>query len=181
MRILGIDPGIERTGYGVVDLAAGVGAPRLVEAGVIRTRPADPLPDRLAEIRSGLAAVLEEFKPEAVAVEELYSHYAHPRTAILMGHARGIALLAAAEAGVPLVSYSATHIKKSLVGAGHASKEQVQRAIQSFFNLKTAPQPPDVADALAVALCHAHRAVRTARGNLGIGAAGRETRRARSL
>ena len=105
----------------------------------------------------------------------------HPRTAILMGHARGIALLAAAEAGVPLVSYSATHIKKSLVGAGHASKEQVQRAIQSFFNLKTAPQPPDVADALAVALCHAHRAVRTARGNLGIGAAGRETRRARSL
>ncbi|MCX5654604.1 MAG: crossover junction endodeoxyribonuclease RuvC [Planctomycetota bacterium] len=178
MRILGIDPGIERTGYGVVDLAAGVGTPRLVEAGVIRTRPADPLPDRLAEIRSGLAAVLEEFKPEAVAVEELYSHYAHPRTAILMGHARGIALLAAAEAGVPLVSYSATHIKKSLVGAGHSSKEQVQRAIQSIFCLKQAPQPPDVADALAVALCHAHRATRTARGNLDMSAAGLRTRRA---
>jgi len=162
MRILGIDPGIERTGYGVIELAAGVGAPRLLEAGVIRTRPADPLPDRLAEIRTGLAAVLEEFEPEAVAVEELYSHYAHPRTAILMGHARGIALLAAAEAGVPLASYSATHIKKALVGAGHASKEQVQRAIQSLFRLKKEPYPPDVADALAVALCHAHRAARTA-------------------
>ena len=181
MRILGIDPGIERTGYGVVELAAGVGAPRLVEAGIIRTRPADPLPARLAEIRTGLAAVIEEFKPDAVAVEELYSHYAHPRTAILMGHARGVALLAAAEAGVPLTSYAATHIKKALVGAGHASKEQVQRAIQSIFHLKEAPQPPDVADALAAALCHAHRAVRTARGNLDMSAAGRETRRARSL
>jgi len=139
-----------------------VGAPRLVEAGVVRTRPADPLPDRLAEIRSGLAAVLEEFKPDAVAVEELYSHYAHPRTAILMGHARGVAVLAAAEAHVPVVSYSATHIKKSLVGSGHASKEQVQRAVQSLFNLKAVPHPPDVADALAVALCHAYRAARVA-------------------
>jgi crossover junction endodeoxyribonuclease RuvC len=162
MRILGIDPGIERTGYGVVELAAGVGAPRLVEAGVVRTRPADPLPDRLAEIRAGLAAVIDEFKPDAVAVEELYSHYAHPRTAILMGHARGVAVLAAAEAHVPVVSYSATHIKKSLVGSGHASKEQVQRAVQSLFNLKAVPHPPDVADALAVALCHAYRAVRVA-------------------
>ncbi|MBE3096447.1 MAG: crossover junction endodeoxyribonuclease RuvC [Planctomycetes bacterium] len=162
MRILGIDPGIERTGYGVVELAAGVGAPRLVEAGVVRTRPADGLPERLLEIRAGLAAVLEEFKPDAVAVEELYSHYAHPRTAILMGHARGVAVLAAAEAHVPVVSYSATHIKKSLIGSGHASKEQVQRAVQSLFNLKAVPHPPDVADALAVALCHAYRAARVA-------------------
>ena len=162
MRILGIDPGIERTGYGVVDLAAGVGTPRLVEAGVIRTNRKDTTPERLAEIHAGVTSVLEEFKPAAMAIEELYAHYAHPRTAILMGHARGVALLAAAEAGVPLVSYSATHIKKSLVGAGHASKEQVQRAIQSIFHLKEAPQPPDVADALAVALCHAHRTVRVA-------------------
>lgn len=162
MRILGIDPGLERTGYGVVELAAGVGAPRLVEAGVVRTRPADGLPERLLEIRAGLAAVLEEFKPDAVAVEELYSHYAHPRTAILMGHARGVAVLAAAEAHVPVVSYSATHIKKSLIGSGHASKEQVQRAVQSLFNLKAVPHPPDVADALAVALCHAYRAARVA-------------------
>jgi crossover junction endodeoxyribonuclease RuvC len=162
MRILGIDPGIERTGYGVLELAAGVGAPRLVEAGVVRTRPADGLPERLLEIRAGLAAVLEEFRPDAVAVEELYSHYAHPRTAILMGHARGVAVLAAAEAHVPVVSYSATHIKKSLVGSGHAAKEQVQRAVQSLFNLREVPYPPDVADALAVALCHAYRAARVA-------------------
>jgi crossover junction endodeoxyribonuclease RuvC len=162
MRILGIDPGLERTGYAVVELAAGVGAPRLVEAGVIRTRPADPMAERLAEIQTGLAAVLDEFEPQVMAVEELYSHYAHPRTAILMAHARGVAYLAAAQAGVEVVSYGATHIKKSLIGGGHASKEQVQRAVQSVFNLKKAPEPPDVADALAVALCHAYRATRKA-------------------
>ncbi|MBM4020112.1 MAG: crossover junction endodeoxyribonuclease RuvC [Planctomycetes bacterium] len=162
LRILGIDPGIERTGYGVVELAAAGAGPRLVEAGVIRTRAADGLPARLAEIRAALAAVISEFRPDAAAVEELYSHYAHPRTAILMGHARGAALVAAAEAGVPLVSYASTRIKKSLVGSGHASKQQVQRAVQSFFGLRETPYPPDVADALAVALCHAHQAGRMA-------------------
>ena len=162
MRILGIDPGLERTGYGVVELPAGVGAPRLVEAGVIRTARTDTLPRRLAEIQLGLASVIEEFKPQAMAVEELYSHYGHPRTAILMGHARGVALLAAAQAGVPVTSYGATHIKKALVGSGHAGKEQMQRAIQSHFGLKAPPQPADVADALAVALCHAHRTTRAA-------------------
>lgn len=160
MRILGIDPGLERTGYGIID-APPAGTPRLVEAGVITTRPADALPARLMEIQSALAAVLAEFKPDAVAVEQLYSHYAHPRTAILMGHARGVVLLAAAEAGVAIESYSATHVKKSLIGSGHASKQQVQRAVQSVFRLVRAPQPPDVADALAVALCHAYRAART--------------------
>ena len=171
MRILGIDPGLERTGYGVVELAApagslstgsGVGAPRLVEAGIIRTKPGDPLAERLAEILTGLEAVIAEFRPQGVAVEELYSHYAHPRTAILMGHARGAAFLAAARAGVPVTSYAATHIKKALTGSGHASKEQMQRAVQSMFNLRKTPEPPDVADALAVALCHAHRTTRLA-------------------
>jgi crossover junction endodeoxyribonuclease RuvC len=162
MRILGIDPGLERTGYGVVELPAGAGAPRLVEAGIIRTNRKDPTPDRLAEIHSGVASVIEEFKPQAVAIEELYSHYAHPRTAILMGHARGVVILAAAQAGVPVTSYGATHIKKALTGSGHAAKDQVQRAIQSHFNLKKPPEPPDVADALAVALCHAHRTSRLA-------------------
>ena len=161
MKILGIDPGLERTGYGVIETAPGGSVPRVLEAGVIRTRPADDLAARLAEIHEGLAAVLAEFRPDAVAVEELYSHYAHPRTAILMGHARGVALAAAAQAGVPVASYAATHIKKALIGSGHASKEQVQRAIQSLFRMKAAPEPPDVADALAAALCHAHRAQRT--------------------
>ena len=128
MRILGIDPGLERTGYGVVETLVGApGAMRLLEAGIIRTSAKDALAARLAEIHTGLAAVLAEFRPDAVAVEELYSHYKHPRTAILMGHARGIVLLAAAEAGVPVASYGATHIKKALVGSGHASKHQVQR------------------------------------------------------
>jgi crossover junction endodeoxyribonuclease RuvC len=166
MRILGIDPGLERTGYGVVELtstpAGAVGAPRLVEAGVIRTKPADPLPVRLLEIQEGLAAVMDEFHPDMVAVEELYSHYAHPRTAILMGHARGVIYVTAARTGVPVISYASTQIKKSLIGSGHASKEQMQRAIQSRFNLKKPPEPPDVADALAVALCHAYRTTRLA-------------------
>jgi len=163
VRILGIDPGLERTGYGVVETpGAAPGAMRLLEAGVVRTSAKDDLAARLAEIRSGLAAVFADFRPDAVAVEELYSHYKHPRTAILMGHARGIVFLAAAEAGVPVTSYGATHIKKALVGSGHASKHQIQRAIQSHFGLKSAPQPSDVADALAVALCHAHRAARSA-------------------
>jgi len=170
MRILGIDPGLQRTGYGVIELASpagdaapgiALGAPRLVEAGVIRTNRADDLSDRLVEIRSGVAAVLEEFKPDVVAVETLYSHYKHPRTAILMGHARGIVLAAAAEAGARVESYGATKVKKSLVGSGHASKQQIQRAIQSAFHLQETPYPPDVADALAVALCHAHQALRT--------------------
>ena len=162
MRILGIDPGLQRTGYGVIDVPAGVGAPHLVEAGVVRTDAKLSLPERLLEIEAGLASVIAEFRPEAVAVEELYSHYAHPRTAILMGHARGVAILVAARLRVPVVSYNATKIKKALVGSGHASKEQVQRAIQSVFRLATPPQPPDVADALAAALCHVYRATRAA-------------------
>ena len=162
MRILGIDPGLERTGYGVIDVPAGAAPPRLIEAGVIRTRPGNPLPARLAEIHAGLGGVFADFRPDTMAVEELYSHYRHPRTAILMGHARGIALVAAAQAGVAVVSYSATNVKKSLLGSGHASKEQVQRMVQSLFALKDVPHPPDVADALAVALCHAYRASRLA-------------------
>ena len=162
MRILGVDPGLERTGYGVIELAAGVGSPRLIEAGVIRTSPAQPLAARLMELQSGLADVLAELKPAAVAVEELYSHYAHPRTAILMGHARGVICLAAAEAGIPVRHYAATQIKRILTGSGRAPKSQVQRAIQSVFRLATPPQPPDVADALAAALCHVYRATRAA-------------------
>ncbi len=162
MKILGIDPGLERTGYGVIETdAAGAGsAPRLVEAGVVRTDTKAALEARLAEIESGLEGVLAEFQPEAVAVEQLYSHYKHPRTAILMGHARGVIFLAAGRAGLKVTSYSATRIKKALVGSGHASKLQVQRAIQSALGLKAVPEPPDVADALAVALCHAHTAAR---------------------
>ena len=161
MKILGIDPGLQRTGYGLLDVAAPGVPPRLVEAGVIRTQRDDALADRLVELYTGLAAVIDEFRPDAAAVEALYAHYKHPRTAILMGHARGIVFLAAAEAAVPVASYNATKVKKSLVGSGHASKSQMQRAIQAAFGLPQPPEPADVADALAVALCHAHRVTRT--------------------
>ena len=121
---LGIDPGLQCTGYGVI---AGTGrAVRVRQAGVVRSRRSDPIERRVQEIYDGVREVIEQFGPQGVAVEELYSHYAHPRTAILMGHARGAILLAAAQAGVPVAGYSATQIKKILTGSGRAGKAQVQ-------------------------------------------------------
>ncbi|MCS7046590.1 MAG: crossover junction endodeoxyribonuclease RuvC [Gemmataceae bacterium] len=158
VRVLGIDPGLRVTGYGLVDVS-----PRrlsVCEAGVIRTDKArDGLSESLLAMYQGVAELLDQFQPAAVAVEQLYAHYQHPRTAILMGHARGAILLAAAQRRVSVVSYSATRIKKTITGSGRASKEQMQRTIQRELGLAQVPEPPDVADALAVALCHcyAHR------------------------
>ncbi len=128
----------------------------LIEAGVVRGKTRGSLTARLLEIHQGVSEVIEALKPSAMAVEQLYSHYERPRTAILMGHARGVICLAAAEAEVPVTHYSATQIKKILTGNGRASKAQVQRAIQHELALLVAPDPPDVADALAAALCHAY-------------------------
>jgi crossover junction endodeoxyribonuclease RuvC len=100
--------------------------------------------------------VVEQFRPDVVAVEQLYAHYEHPRTAILMAHARGVIFLAAAQHGLPVVSYNATRIKKTITGTGRASKEQVQHTIQRELGLDRLPEPPDVADALAAALCYYH-------------------------
>jgi crossover junction endodeoxyribonuclease RuvC len=108
----------------------------------------------LLEIHEGVAEVIASLHPEVMAIEELYSHYARPRTAILMGHARGVICLAAAQAGIPVTHYAATRIKRILTGSGHAPKSQVQRAIQRELALPAVPEPPDVADALAVAICH---------------------------
>ena len=104
----------------------------------------------------GVTDVIASLQPEAVAIEELYSHYDRPKTAILMGHARGVICLAAAQAGIPLAHYAATQVKKTLTGSGRAPKSQVQLAICREFGLAQAPEPPDVADALAVAVCHIH-------------------------
>jgi crossover junction endodeoxyribonuclease RuvC len=158
LRILGIDPGLNITGYGVLEcgcatVSAGAGL-RICEAGIVRGKSRHSLTGRLVEIHDGVKDVIAGLKPGVMALEELYSHYARPRTAILMGHARGVICLAAAEAGIPVVHYSATQIKKILTGAGRASKEQVQRAIMRELGLPQIPDPPDVADALAVALCH---------------------------
>ena len=151
MRILGIDPGLQITGYGVIDLDRA--RPKLIDGGVIRLKPRTLIPDRLVELEIELESLVDDHKPDVCAVEQLYSHYNHPRTAILMGHARGVILLVAARRGVRVEQYAANRIKQSLTGFGHASKAQMQRAIQSLWNLKDVPEPADVADALAVALC----------------------------
>lgn len=151
-RVLGIDPGLNITGYGVIE-PAGNGQ-RIVEAGVIRGGDRKSLGHRLKEIHAGVRELLEQYQPTAVALEELYSHYERPRTAILMGHARGVICLAAEQAGVPVTAYAATKVKRLLTGNGRAPKLQMQNAICREFGLTTPPEPPDVADALAIALSH---------------------------
>jgi len=154
MIVLGIDPGLNTTGYGVLDFTAG--QPRLIEVGVVRGKTKGSLAERLLEIHDGVADVVGTFKPEVLAIEELYSHYERPTTAILMGHARGVIVLAAAQAGIPVTNYPATQIKKTITGNGHAAKWQIQEAIRRELNLPNMPEPPDVADALAIALCHCY-------------------------
>ena len=160
MRVLGIDPGLRVTGYGLVQSRGA--RVSVVEAGVVRSDASDTLANRVRTIYLQLRDILREFEPDVIAVEDLYSHYRHPVTSILMGHARGVLFLAAAEAGLPVESYGATRIKKALTGSGRASKEQVQRMVQSTLGLATLPEPPDVSDALAVALCHANVVMRGA-------------------
>ena len=152
-RILGIDPGLNTTGYGVIDVSSG--RVRLLEAGVVRGRSKD-LAERVRAIHDGIREVIETFRPDTVAMEDLYNHYARPLAAIRMAHARGCICLATAQAGLVVTPYAATKIKKILTGNGHASKEQMQRAIQLELGLDKLPEPPDVADALAVALCRFH-------------------------
>jgi len=154
-RILGLDPGLQITGYGVLEIRKG--SPRVCEAGVIRSaegRSTTDVAPRVRALYDSIVEVIEQFRPSVVAVEQLYAHYEHPRTAILMAHARGVLFLAAAQRDLQVHSYNATRVKKTITGNGHASKEQVQRTIQRELGLAQLPEPPDVADALAVALCH---------------------------
>lgn len=151
MKILGIDPGLQVCGYAVVEHK--LLDTKLIEAGVFRTDGKRELAERLCQIADDIGQVLKTHKPDAVAVEQLYAHYKHPRTAILMGHARGVILQKAAEAGANVKDYAATRIKKSLTGHGRASKRQMQLSIQSVLGLPEPPEPADVADAIAIALC----------------------------
>jgi len=151
--ILGIDPGLQRTGYGLV-----VGLPRpeacqLVEAGLIRLDPRQPIEQRLVELERSLTQVLDSHRPAVLACEQLYAHYKHPRTAIIMAHARGVILALAARRGLAIINVAATHVKKHLTGSGRAGKAQVQRAVAATLHLPCAPEPDDVSDALAVAIC----------------------------
>jgi len=152
MRVLGIDPGLNITGYGIVDAVDGI--PCLVEAGIIRSKASHPLEKRLSDLFDGLDDVVGEFKPDVFSVEEIYSHYNHPKTAVIMGHARGVLFLVAGRAGIPVYSYSATRIKKSLTGAGRASKEQIAAMISRTLNCPGTTMKSDVTDAIAAALCH---------------------------
>ncbi|MBK94830.1 MAG: crossover junction endodeoxyribonuclease RuvC [Planctomycetaceae bacterium] len=152
-RILGIDPGVNITGYGVLDQRAN--KLTIVEAGVIRGGKGE-LPDKVKRIFEGLRDLVESVNPDQLAIEKLYSHYAHPMTSIIMGHARGVICLAASQSEIPIYHYASTKIKKVLTGNGRASKEQIQASICREFNLPEPPEPNDVADALAIALCHAY-------------------------
>lgn len=160
MRVVGIDPGLQVCGYACLETDRD--GETLIEAGVFRTSAGSTIEERLNRIAEDAGTVLKKFKPEIVAVEELYSHYAHPKTAILMGHARGVILQKCAEAGVEVRSFSATRIKKSITGNGRASKGQVQRTIQTMLSLSSVPEPNDVADAIAAALCCANSVRNTA-------------------
>ncbi len=152
MRILGIDPGLNITGYGIIE---DNGDTIVVnEAGVVRTNAKEPMEKRLLDIGRDIEAVIKQFEPDAIAIEDLYSHYKHPRTAIIMGHARGIVFMKAAQADVKVFPYASTKVKNALTGNGRATKRQVQQMICSTLSLGKPPEPPDVADALAVALCH---------------------------
>ncbi len=157
MRILGIDPGLQITGYGCVSLKPRAREPALVEAGVFRLKAKASLAFRLAQLNDDLCSLLDELKPEVMVVEKLFSHYRHARTAIIMGHARGVVLLAGEVRGIQLEELAPTEIKRAVTGHGHASKNQVQRAVMTQCGLKRMPQPPDVADAIAIALCAARR------------------------
>ena len=151
IRLLGLDPGLNTTGYAAVDV--GAREPAIVEAGTLRTDAKADMAERITQIHADLTELLAELRPGLVAIEKLYAHYKHPRTSILMAHARGVILLAARQAGIAVRDLSATEVKKNLTGNGHASKQQVQRAVTVLCGLRIVPEPPDVADALAIALC----------------------------
>ena len=151
--VCGLDPGLAVTGYAALRVRGGQVS--LLDAGVCRFERNLPLPERLVAVERDVTAILTEHSPDLIAVEELYAHYKHPRTAILMGHARGVILLAAAKLDVRVRNYAATRVKRYVTGNGHATKGQVQRAVQRMLGLGAPPAPPDLADALAIALCGA--------------------------
>lgn len=158
-KILGIDPGLNISGYGLIEVWSqgfAIERVRLCEAGVVRTKRSGSLESRLAELYEGITEVFDQHPIHSMAIEQLYSHYERPRTAILMGHARGVLCLAAAQRDIAVHNYLPTKIKKLLTGNGRAPKEQMQKAVREQLRLKRTPEPADVADALATAICHAY-------------------------
>lgn len=152
MRILGIDPGLGTTGYGIIEDRTF----RVIEAGVIRTQARMPIQERIKNIFDEISDIIKEHEPSVLVLEKIFSHYKHPTTAILMGHARAMACLVCGKLNVKLVNYPSTKIKKAITGNGHASKAQMQRMVQDILKLKKIPEPPDVSDALAMAISYCY-------------------------
>jgi crossover junction endodeoxyribonuclease RuvC len=179
VRILGIDPGSERTGYGCVETDGR--RHRLVVCGAITAAAGDSFPHRLARIHRELTAVLLKTRPECVAVESVF-HAVNARSALKLGHARGVAILAAVEAGCIVTEYTPAEVKRAVVGYGRADKRQVQQMVKLLLGLERAPSPHDAADALAVAICHLHSAPPIGIRDSGLGTrdSGRGTRAAGS-
>jgi crossover junction endodeoxyribonuclease RuvC len=163
MRVFGIDPGSERTGYGCVDSDGR--RHQLVRCGAVHAGAGATFPDQLSIIFRELSAILIECRPECVAIENVF-HAVNARSALRLGHARGVAMLAAIEAGVPVVEYTPAEIKRSVVGYGRAEKPQVAQMVKLLLGLDAIPKPHDATDALAVAICHLHN---------GVGVASRKT------
>jgi crossover junction endodeoxyribonuclease RuvC len=154
VKVFGIDPGSARTGYGCVQ-SDGT-RHRLIVSGAIAMSASRPFPEKLKIIHAELAALIGRHRPDYVAIENLF-HAVNARSALKLGHARGVAMLAAVEAGVPIVEYTPAEVKQSVVGYGRAEKGQVQSMIQLLLGLAEPPTPFDAADALAIAVCHLHR------------------------
>ena len=157
MRILGVDPGLLSTGYGLIE-ADSPDRIRVIEAGVIRTSSGDGISRRVVDIYENLTSIITERRPAVLVLEKLYSHYKHPATSILMGHARGVVCLACGINNVRLVNYSATRIKKAVTGNGRAGKHQIQGMVRSLLCLDTTvdDEPFDVSDALAMAISYVY-------------------------
>ena len=153
MRVFGVDPGSLRTGYGCIDTDGS--RHRLVACGAIITPSGAPFPEKLLEIHDALARLLRKHRPDCVAVESVF-HATNVRSALKLGHARGVALLTAVEGGYPLIEYTPAEIKLAVVGYGRAEKQQVGEMVRLLLGLDAVPQPHDASDALAVAICHVH-------------------------
>jgi len=155
MKILGIDPGLIRTGYGIVETES-AGRAAFIEAGVIKTVQSQGISKRLYVIYENLEDIIKTHTPSVIVLEKIYSHYKHPATSILMGHARGVVCLLCGINSIRLVNYSATHIKKAVTGNGRASKKQIQSMVKELLKLKKNPEPFDVSDALAIAISYVY-------------------------
>lgn len=157
MRVLGIDPGLRIAGYGCIDLEKNSATPTVVEAGAIRMNTKESVPFRLQELYDNVHEVMKELSPDLLAVETIFTHKQQVATAIIMGHTRGVILLAGQQESLPLLELTPAEIKKSVTGNGRASKGQIQQATKSILRLTEVPEPADVADALAIAITAAMR------------------------